>query len=257
MALWNSGTRPGPAESAHSRYRCADDHLWSHPLVGESPLCAVTRGHTGGHPSSASVEQGCRGGIRSRGHSRRRPALPATGHGCGGRRDMRAATGCANMVEWLGGEETRRLPLLDRRLRAAPPPPEDGGSRMSEIGIPLSADEHRTNRDPRGGVRPDNRERGDVIGVVPAGAGVRVAREAGLPAELLPILDARGRRPTVFVGAGAVNAALFASPAHLWRARLHRRGRRIRPTRCPTHHQQRTRRPSPARHGVRGMTRGR
>ncbi|MFF9090918.1 patatin-like phospholipase family protein [Streptomyces sp. NPDC014991] len=88
---------------------------------------------------------------------------------------------------------------------------------MSQTGIPRSAEQHRTSCEPRGGVRPGNGERGDVSAVVLAGAGARGAYEAGLPAEMLPALEARGQRPTVFVGtsAGAVAAVLFASPAHL------------------------------------------
>ncbi|MER7398582.1 patatin-like phospholipase family protein [Streptomyces sp. NPDC000151] len=55
------------------------------------------------------------------------------------------------------------------------------------------------------------------IGVVMAGAGARGAYEAGMLATLLPKLDERRQRPGVFVGtsAGALNAALFASLAHL------------------------------------------
>lgn len=55
------------------------------------------------------------------------------------------------------------------------------------------------------------------VGVVLAGAGARGAYEAGMLSELLPELDKRGQRPSVFVGtsAGAINAVLFASLAHL------------------------------------------
>ncbi|WP_353940290.1 patatin-like phospholipase family protein [Streptomyces sp. HUAS MG91] len=58
---------------------------------------------------------------------------------------------------------------------------------------------------------------GGDIGVVLAGGGARGAYEAGMLATLLPELDARGQRPTLFTGtsAGALNAVLFASLAHL------------------------------------------
>ncbi|HET8731221.1 MAG TPA: patatin-like phospholipase family protein [Moraxellaceae bacterium] len=53
--------------------------------------------------------------------------------------------------------------------------------------------------------------------VVLAGAGARGAYEAGTLSQLLPALAANGRRPRMFIGtsAGAINAVLFASLAHL------------------------------------------
>jgi NTE family protein len=62
------------------------------------------------------------------------------------------------------------------------------------------------------------RDRDDrPVGLVLAGGGARAAYEAGVLSVLLPKLARQGRRPTVFVGtsAAAINAALFASLAHL------------------------------------------
>jgi NTE family protein len=56
-----------------------------------------------------------------------------------------------------------------------------------------------------------------TVGLVLAGGGARGAYEAGVLAELLPWLEERGERPTVFVGTsvGALTAAFLASVAHL------------------------------------------
>lgn len=55
------------------------------------------------------------------------------------------------------------------------------------------------------------------MGIVLAGGGARGAYEAGVLSVLLPELDRRGIRPTVFLGTsiGSFNACLFASLAHL------------------------------------------
>jgi NTE family protein len=63
-------------------------------------------------------------------------------------------------------------------------------------------------------MEPQERRR---VGIVLAGGGARGAYETGVLSVLLPELDRRGVRPTVFLGTsiGSVNACLFASLAHL------------------------------------------
>jgi len=58
---------------------------------------------------------------------------------------------------------------------------------------------------------------GDRVALVAAGAGARGAYEAGALSIILPVLEETGQRPRMFVGtsAGAINATLFASLAHL------------------------------------------
>ena len=58
---------------------------------------------------------------------------------------------------------------------------------------------------------------GERVAVVLGGGGARGAYEAGALSVLLPELERRGQRPTLFVGtsAGALNTALLAATAHL------------------------------------------
>ncbi|HEX4108606.1 MAG TPA: patatin-like phospholipase family protein, partial [Solirubrobacteraceae bacterium] len=55
------------------------------------------------------------------------------------------------------------------------------------------------------------------VGLVLAGGGARGAYEMGVLSVLLPFLESRGERPSIFVGTsvGAINAAAMASTAHL------------------------------------------
>lgn len=57
----------------------------------------------------------------------------------------------------------------------------------------------------------------DVVGVVLGGGGARGAYEAGALSVLLPLLERRGERPSIFVGTsvGAINAAYLASTQHM------------------------------------------
>src|SRR4051794_24328076 len=55
------------------------------------------------------------------------------------------------------------------------------------------------------------------IGLVLSGGGARGAYEAGVLSALVPALEARGERPSIYIGTsvGAINAAYFASSLHL------------------------------------------
>ncbi len=55
------------------------------------------------------------------------------------------------------------------------------------------------------------------IGLVLSGGGARGAYEAGVMSALVPALEARGERPSIYIGTsvGAINAAYFASSLHL------------------------------------------
>ncbi|GAA4616708.1 patatin-like phospholipase family protein [Actinoallomurus liliacearum] len=89
---------------------------------------------------------------------------------------------------------------------------------MTETAQRARQQEHREEQRERPQQRGRREEPSDgSVGVVLAGAGARGAYEAGVMSVLLPELDNRGYRPSVFVGtsAGAINAALFASLAHL------------------------------------------
>src|SRR5687768_5260495 len=55
------------------------------------------------------------------------------------------------------------------------------------------------------------------IGLVLSGGGARGAYEAGVMSVLLPMLERRGERPSIYIGTsvGAVNAAYHAAAAHI------------------------------------------
>jgi NTE family protein len=59
--------------------------------------------------------------------------------------------------------------------------------------------------------------RGARVGLVLAGGGARGAYELGVLSVLLPFLEERGERPSIFVGTsvGAINAAGVAATSHL------------------------------------------
>jgi NTE family protein len=64
---------------------------------------------------------------------------------------------------------------------------------------------------------PDELDEGPTIAAVLPGGGARGSYEVGALSELLPALEARGERVSVWCGTsvGAINAAAFASRAHL------------------------------------------
>jgi NTE family protein len=55
------------------------------------------------------------------------------------------------------------------------------------------------------------------VGLVLSGGGARGAYEAGVMSELIPVLDERGERPSIYVGTsvGGINASYLASSQHL------------------------------------------
>ena len=62
-----------------------------------------------------------------------------------------------------------------------------------------------------------NGANGEVVGLTLAGGGARGAYEAGALSVLLPELDRRGQRPTIYIGTsvGAMNGGILASRQHL------------------------------------------
>ncbi len=64
---------------------------------------------------------------------------------------------------------------------------------------------------------PGREETESPVAVVLSGGGARAAYEVGVMSILLPLLEERDERPTVFLGtsAGAINTVLFAALSHL------------------------------------------
>jgi NTE family protein len=130
------------------------------------------------------------------------------------------ATSMATLVDLLGADGVGAFEaLLESFSEELEPDAELQWHARDSEPVAITAAEARalllSIRSPRAAKRRRSRRRGADVGLVLMSSGARGAYEAGALSVLLPVLESRGERPRVLVGAGtgAINAAALAGLA--------------------------------------------